>query len=433
MSPLLISTLKISGSLGLLLVLLFASHTAGRYLKWHSEVMRKFVHTMLGLYTLCFPLIFKSPLEVFILCSLVSLIWIAIRFIPTLKNHIGASLHGVERFSYGELCFTFSVAFLFYTSAGNIALYTIPLAILSFSDAFAAVVGIAYARTSYKVAEGTKSWEGSAIFFLSASLITLIGLLAFTEVDRINVIIISFLIALAGALIEATSWRGLDNLLIPIGLHLLLQAMVVLDQYTLLINSLAVSILMCLGILASVVRKSDVQVICLAMLSLLVIWIVGGWMSALAPSLLILALFIQQPRFAYTNQNLPQITAIIIISLFWYTLQLISKEQFYYAFNISLGIYALLILLSQSPHNKALAYTISIPVAVGIAVVNIVLFDTITTMEKIYYALTASATILLCPLVRHMTEEFITTHKTIKEISFSITLALPGVIFAQCL
>jgi hypothetical protein len=50
----------------------------------------------------------------------------------------------------------------------------------------------------------------------------MIVLLLMSDTARLNVIVLSFLIAGFCALVEADSWRGLDNLFIPVGAHLLL-------------------------------------------------------------------------------------------------------------------------------------------------------------------------------------------------------------------
>ena len=50
----------------------------------------------------------------------------------------------------------------------------------------------------------------------------MIVLLLGTDAPRINVVAVSFLVAAFGALVEADSWRGLDNLFVPIGAHLFL-------------------------------------------------------------------------------------------------------------------------------------------------------------------------------------------------------------------
>jgi hypothetical protein len=62
------------------------------------------------------------------------------------------------------------------------------------------------------------------MFFLITFILAMITLLLMTDIPRVSVILLSLVVAAFGAQIEADSWRGLDNLFVPIGLHLFLQA-----------------------------------------------------------------------------------------------------------------------------------------------------------------------------------------------------------------
>jgi hypothetical protein len=89
--------------------------------------------------------------------------------------------------------------------------------ILTFADSVAALIGISYGR--YDLAfdkEDTKSREGSVMFFIVAFICTLVPLQVLSEVGRVEVLLISFLIGVLAAMIEAVSTNGNDNLLIPI-------------------------------------------------------------------------------------------------------------------------------------------------------------------------------------------------------------------------
>jgi hypothetical protein len=60
--------------------------------------------------------------------------------------------------------------------------------------------------------------EGSAVFFLITLLISIICLMLMTPLPPLNILVISMMVAGFGTLVEAASWRGFDNLFLPLGL-----------------------------------------------------------------------------------------------------------------------------------------------------------------------------------------------------------------------
>jgi hypothetical protein len=57
---------------------------------------------------------------------------------------------------------------------------------------------------------------------MTAWLLSLIAFLMLTDIGRGEAVLLAFITAVFGALLEAASWRGLDNLFIPLGLYFLL-------------------------------------------------------------------------------------------------------------------------------------------------------------------------------------------------------------------
>ncbi|NJM51679.1 MAG: hypothetical protein HC843_13095 [Sphingomonadales bacterium] len=147
---------------------------------------------------------------------------------------MGSVLHQVDRPSYGEIYLALSVAFLFFRLEGQAVLYVLPLLVVTLSDTASALVGTAYGRMRFAVPDGTKSVEGVIAFFVVTWICAMILLLLMSDTPRINVIILSFLIAAFCATLEADSWRGLDNLLVPVGAHLLLERHLYTDPVILL-------------------------------------------------------------------------------------------------------------------------------------------------------------------------------------------------------
>lgn len=199
------------------------------------ELQRKIIHVAVGSSALFFPLVFSSPLPVFILTAAAIGVMLTMRRRSANAGGLGSVLHAVERRSYGEIYLALSIAFLFFRSDAAPVLYVLPLAVITLSDTASALVGTAYGRMRFLVEDGTKSYEGVIAFFMVTWICAMIALLMLSDAGRPNIVVLSFLIAAFCALVEADSWRGLDNLLVPVGAHLLLYRHLHSDPVALLI------------------------------------------------------------------------------------------------------------------------------------------------------------------------------------------------------
>jgi phytol kinase len=239
----------VAGSIAAMFGLLAGVSVVGRAVGLPGELQRKCVHVGTGLYALTLPWTFSDrwPAALLICLSLGLLVAIRLR---RADGGVGEAVHGVARKSYGELFLALSVGFLFFQSHDRPVLYVLPLLVLTLSDAAAALTGTRYGRAHFKVEEGTKSWEGTTMFFLVTWILGLVLLLLMTDIDRGKVVALSLMIAAFGALIEADSWRGYDNLFVPIGIHLLLANN--LDTPPLNLGVLAVSLIVMMAAILAV-------------------------------------------------------------------------------------------------------------------------------------------------------------------------------------
>jgi dolichol kinase len=210
-------------SIGGLLAAMAVVHRLARHYGWSAELQRKCVHVSTGLYALTLPLTFSAAWPVLLLCSVSVLVLGAMRLPALAKTGIGSTIHGVERQSYGEILLAVAVGFTFFRSVGEPVLFVLPVLVLTFSDAAAALTGVRYGQRLFRVENGTKSLEGVTMFFLLTFIIAIVTLLLMTDASRVSVILLSVAVAAFGAEIEADSWRGFDNFFVPVGLHLFLQ------------------------------------------------------------------------------------------------------------------------------------------------------------------------------------------------------------------
>ncbi|MET3924247.1 hypothetical protein [Devosia sp. 2618] len=213
---------KVALILAAIPLVMLAVGRLGKRFGWDAEVNRKLVHVATGCLALTFPLLFSNPLPVLILLAIAILFMFVIR--SGLLGGLGSALHGVERQSYGEIYLALAIAVTFIRAEEHPMLYVLPILVITLSDTAAALVGTVYGRRRFPVEGGAKSIEGVVVFFIVTWLASLIVLVLMTSAAPLNLVLISMLIAAFCALVEVDSWRGLDNLFVPVGAFLLLSS-----------------------------------------------------------------------------------------------------------------------------------------------------------------------------------------------------------------
>ena len=206
-------------SIAILLGLMAAVRRLSELWNISPEVQRKLVHIGTGIYALTLPWLFPDRWPVYFLVGLTLIVMLALRM-PHSK--LGGTLHGVERQSYGDLLLAVSVGLCLFLAGEQLFLYVLPIAILTLADAAAALAGSAYGTRFFRIEAGQKSVEGSVVFFFVSMLISVICLIMMTPLAAPNIIMLSVMVAGFGTLVEAASWRGFDNLFLPLGLLIFL-------------------------------------------------------------------------------------------------------------------------------------------------------------------------------------------------------------------
>jgi len=97
--------------------------------------------------------------------------------------------------------------------------------VLTLADTTAALVGVRYGSLHFQTLDGRKSAEGSLAFFVTAFLSVHVPVLLMTETGRLESLLLGVIIGLLVMLLESVAWRGLDNLMVPLG------TLVFLDVY----------------------------------------------------------------------------------------------------------------------------------------------------------------------------------------------------------
>lgn len=194
-------------------VILLASEVGWRKHWLNNEVGRKFVHILVGSFVAFWPF-FLSWYEI----RLLSLAFLVVVVVSDRLKVFGA-IHSVQRPTFGEICFAAVVGLLTFITHSK-GIYAAALLQMSLADGFAAIVGVRYGRsTTYRILGYPKSIVGTGTFFV-ISCVILWGYALFSVAGlSLGGIALG---AAGGALLENIGILGLDNLLVPLFVGLLL-------------------------------------------------------------------------------------------------------------------------------------------------------------------------------------------------------------------
>lgn len=174
-----------------------------------KEDSRKLLHVLGGLCSLTLPYVIQSvPIVALLAGQYVALIIFAKR-----RAHL-KSVHGVSRSTVGAELFPLAVFICFVASVyrGDPIFHVLPLAILTISDALAAIVGSRLPIRTYTCLGDNKSLGGSLAFFISA---LILGTFITTRISHELGIGFLLVVALVGMLAENLGSKGIDNILVP--------------------------------------------------------------------------------------------------------------------------------------------------------------------------------------------------------------------------
>lgn len=179
----------------------------------HSELSRKFIHISVGSFVAFWPFFLSWRSIQFL--SVAFLVGVGV----SKYLNIFRAIHSVTRPTWGEIFFAISVGAITFLTHDK-GIYAAALLQMSLADGMAAIIGTRYGnRQKYAIFGYTKSVIGTLTFFVF-SLLVLIG---FSHYSHIS-ITPYWAVGVAGAasLIENVAIRGLDNLLVPVVVALLL-------------------------------------------------------------------------------------------------------------------------------------------------------------------------------------------------------------------
>lgn len=251
-----------------------------------AETIRKLFHLGGGGVALALPWLFDALWPVLMLFVASMLIFIMLRVVPALREGPGQILHAVPRESIGEFWFMLGVVTIYVIAGDDVAVYSIGILILAVADMAAALIGLFYGQHSFAVSGGTKSAEGSSAFLLTAFLCVHVPILLFTEVGRLESLLIAINVGLLLMFAEAGAARGSDNFMLPVLVVVLLDAFLEMRATEIAMHF---GVIVALGLLAFFYRSRttlSADALISATLVAYIFWLFGGWRWLVAPLIL---------------------------------------------------------------------------------------------------------------------------------------------------
>lgn len=196
----------IAAVIGVFLILVFAEYLS-RYKGVHSELTRKLVHILVGVFVAFWPF-FLSWRQI----QMISLAFLLVVLVSLWLN-VFRSIHAVQRNVAGELLFAMVIGILAFISTEE-WIFTAAMLHLSLADGLAATVGLLWGDSNqYKVFKRVKSVAGSLAFFFT-SVVIIILYTIFSDADP-NIAALLWL-PVAATAAENVAVNGSDNLVIPL-------------------------------------------------------------------------------------------------------------------------------------------------------------------------------------------------------------------------
>jgi phytol kinase len=279
------------------------------------ESVRKLLHVVSGLLTLSFPFLFIDIWPVLLLTGLSATLIAAMKWFRPVHAHLGGVVGGEDRSTLGEIYFPIAVAGIFWLSHGRSPLlFCIPIVVLTLADATGALIGIRYGRIRYVGA--AKSVEGSVAFAIVAFFCIDVPLTLWSDVGRVETLLISSTLALLVMLLEGAAWRGLDNLFVPFGVFFVLRTWLDLDAPALVARFIITILLVAVIILLR--RRSTLEDDALLAGAFLcyVTWALLGWRWLVPPAIAFAGYAWMSPRTAENSRRIHDVPAVLAVWAF---------------------------------------------------------------------------------------------------------------------
>ena len=187
-----------------------------KLLKNKESIKRKFVHIMTGNMIFLMPAFSDPIIMVYYLTLPITIGAFLISEYSPLKitNSVSKAGHGLGLVYYAGVW-----TLLLFIFNQNLLIVGLAMAPMVYGDGVASIIGEKYGRHKFTLTSDIKSIEGSLAMFITTLLISIFIWIFFSFLNYplggLNLTII-LIISLIATITEAISYKGLDNLLVPI-------------------------------------------------------------------------------------------------------------------------------------------------------------------------------------------------------------------------
>ncbi len=214
--------------LAILGIIIGCSEVVRKKINLSTNFTRKFVHILTGLLIALTPLLLQRPYPLLIISGFfIILNWIAI------KKKWMPGMHATEKTSYGTVFYPISFFILIILLwERHRTILVISMLIMAIADALAAIVGESVRKPiRYQFNGEPKSLQGSAIMLIATFFITFLGLefcsrFQNLSMEMMNGLWIAAIVSVIATACESISFKGSDNLTVPLGAAFALHYMI---------------------------------------------------------------------------------------------------------------------------------------------------------------------------------------------------------------
>jgi phytol kinase len=331
-----------------------------RFASPNPESVRKLLHVVSGLLTLTFPFIFVDRWPVLLLTGASASLIAAMKWLRPVRARIGRVVGGEDRETLGEIYFPIAVAIVFSLVRGEqlpAMLFCIPILVLTLADATGALIGIRYGRSRYVGA--AKSLEGSMAFAIVAFFCIDVPLTLWSDVGRVETLLMASTLALLVMLLEGAAWRGLDNLFVPLGVFFVLRTWWHFDIDALLARFIVTLLLVAVVVLLRKRSTLEDDALLAGAFLCYVTWALLGWRWLVPPAIAFAGYAWMSPRTDANSQRIHDVPAVLSVwafAVYWLTLAHATGERgllhpFTLVFAAHLAIFGASRMAGDFPHR----------------------------------------------------------------------------------
>ncbi len=188
-----------------------------------GEITRKLAHFLATLSTVTFPYLFDEHWYVLAL----AVIFFLLLFISRNSDYL-KSIHDIKRMSVGSYLLPVAIylTFLISDMLNEKIFFILPMLILAICDPVAGILGLNLHTYNHRIRiykwKLNKTWLGSGSFMISCFIVSIIALYFYYSDFSLKTFWLALLISVAGTSTEMFSWKGTDNLLIPMSVLIVL-------------------------------------------------------------------------------------------------------------------------------------------------------------------------------------------------------------------